>query len=235
MVKLVCFFGLKCGALFEPLDEEMVKKQLETAKVILNVLSNPNKECENKNRLLSMLENVRREGNLSFDQINKLIKKANNKKDMCQQVLKMIENDKNKEIGTPINRVGKTYSGVEITHFCTDDNIVLKMKKEWMKNQFRYPVGQTLFWYKIVPIISKLQDSVGCQFVFLFAADATPDNTLVNYYNVSLKFDKLENVGTSKPYYDLCCEFMSQEVNKIKNERDNFLSNFNPDGDDIVI
>ena len=104
-----------------------------------------------------------------------------------------------------------------------------------MKNQFRYPVGQTLFWYKIVPIISKLQDSVGCQFVFLFAADATPDNTLVNYYNVSLKFEKLENVGTSKPYYDLCCEFMSQEVNKIKSERDNFLSNFNPDGDDIVI
>ena len=35
------FFSLKCGALFEPFDEEKMEKQIQQAKNILDMLSNP--------------------------------------------------------------------------------------------------------------------------------------------------------------------------------------------------
>ena len=167
--------------------------------------------------------------------ITAVVEMANSQKTTYQNALKMLENDRIREGKRPILRVGKTYSGVEITHFCTDDNVVEKMKENWKKEGFCYPIGQTLFWYKIVPIICKLQESAGCQFAFLFAADQTPDGTLTTYYNVALKFEKLQNVGTNKPIYDFCCEFMSQEVNNLKTGREFFLDNFNPDIDDEII
>ncbi|MFR3881189.1 MAG: hypothetical protein ACLTX6_01800 [Lachnospiraceae bacterium] len=98
----------------------------------------------------------------------------------------MLENDTRYRGGKAYFKWEKTPSESEITHFCTDDNVVEKMKENWKKEGFCYPIGQTLFWYKIVPIICKLQESAGCQFAFLFAADQTHDGT-TTYYNVALK------------------------------------------------
>lgn len=230
------FFALKCGALFEPFDEEKLEKEIQQAKNILDMLSNPNADEEKRKRLFSELEKIRQEGNMTVDQvIAAVVERANSQKTTYQNALKMLENDRIREGKRPILRVGKTYSGVEITHFCTDDNVVGTMKDDWKKEGFRYPIGQTLFWYIVVPIICKLQENAGCQFAFLFAADKTPDGTLTTYYNVALKFEKLQNVGTSKPFYDFCCEFMSQEVNNLKKGREFFLDNFNPDSDDEII
>lgn len=203
---------------------------------ILLMLSNPNADEKKRKKLFAELESIRQQGNMTVDQvITAVVEMANSQKTTYQNALKMLENDRIREGKRPILRVGKTYSGVEITHFCTDDNVVEKMKENWKKEGFCYPIGQTLFWYKIVPIICKLQESAGCQFAFLFAADQTPDGTLTTYYNVALKFEKLQNVGTNKPIYDFCCEFMSQEVNNLKTGREFFLDNFNPDIDDEII
>lgn len=230
------FFALKCGALFEPFDEEKLAKQIQQAKNILEMLSNPDADNEKRKELFAELETIRQQGNMTVDQvITAVVERANSQKTTYQNALKMLENDKIREGKRPILRVGKTYSGVEITHFCTDDNVVESMREQWKSEGFRYPIGQTLFWYKIVPIICKLQESAGCQFAFLFAADKTPDGALTTYYNVALKFEKLPNVGTSKPFYDFCCEFMSQEVNNLKTGREFFLDNFNPDADDEII
>lgn len=230
------FFALKCGALFEPFDQQKIETQIQQAKNILEMLSNPNADEEKRRELFAELESIRQQGNMTVDQvITAVVERANSQKTTYQNALKMLENDRIREGKRPILRVGKTYSGVEITHFCTDDNVVGEMKENWKNEGFRYPIGQTLFWYKIVPIICKLQESAGCQFAFLFAADKTPDGTLTTYYNVALKFEKLQNVGTSKPFYDFCCEFMSQEVNNLKAGREFFLDNFNPDADDEII
>lgn len=230
------FFSLKCGALFEPFDVEGLEKQLQQVKGLLEMLSSHNADEEKKKALYAELGSVRQLGNMTVDQVISAVADiAHNQKTTYQKALKMLEDDIIREGKRPILRVGKTYSGVEITHFCTDNNVVESMKEQWKKEGFRYPIGQTLFWYKIVPIICKLQESAGCQFVFLFAADQTPDGALTTYYNVALKFEKLQNVGTSKPFYDFCCEFMSQEVNGLKTRREFFLDNFNPDADDAII
>ena len=109
------FFSLKCGALFEPFDEESLEKQIKQAKDVLDMLSNPNAaDQENRKKLIAELENIRQEGNMTVDQIiTTVVENASNQKTTYQNALKMLENDRIREGKRPIFRVGKTYSGVE--------------------------------------------------------------------------------------------------------------------------
>ena len=68
----------------------------------------------------------------------------------------------------------------------------------------------------------------------MFAADASEDGNLINYYNVALKFEQPTEVGTNNPSYDLCCVFMCQEVNELRKNRQEYFDIFNPDDDDII-
>ncbi len=79
-----------------------------------------------------------------------------------------------------------------------------------------------------------VQAIVGCEYAFLFAADLSEEGSLVNYYEVSLKFQKRLDVGTNKPFYDFCCDFMCQDVNDMRKNRQLFFENFNIDQDDII-
>lgn len=42
-------------------------------------------------------------------------------------------------------------------------------------------------------------------------------------------------MGTNKPFYDFCCEFMCQRVKQLAKKREEFFENFNIDEKDIVI
>ena len=55
-----------------------------------------------------------------------------------------------------------------------------------------------------------------------------------DYYDVSLKFERPADIGTSKPRYDLCCQFMCQEISKLRQNREEYFNNFNPADDDII-
>lgn len=51
-------------------------------------------------------------------------------------------------------------------------------------------LGTTVFWYFIVPKILEMLKIVGCEYVFLFAADLTPYEELIRYYSDQLKFER---------------------------------------------
>lgn len=78
------------------------------------------------------------------------------------------------------------------------------------------------------------EKTIGCQYVFLFAADMSEDATLINYYNVALKFGQPTDISTNKPQYDLCCQFMCQGIGDLKKNQEEFFNNFNPDADDVI-
>ena len=123
-----------------------------------------------------------------------------------------------------------THPSIELVPFCTND----AMKSKWKEYHLGHTMGETLFWKFIAPKFFAVQELAGCEYVFLFAADLSEDGSLVNYYDVSLKFQKRLDVGTNKPFYDFCCEFMCQEVNKMKKNRELFFENFNIDEGDII-
>lgn len=199
------FFSMKCGALFEPLqDEDEVKQDFQRLMILLQTIENAGGDGKEADEATAILTKYQVGDRISIDDFNKLIDK--------------------------IFRVQNTHSGVELVHFCTNDNL----KAKWKEYNLGHTMGETLYWKFIVPKFFDVQEIVGCEYAFLFAADLSEDGSLVNYYDVSLKFQKRQDVGTNKPFYDFCCEFMCQDVNSMKQKREEFFDNFSIDEEDVI-
>ena len=122
-----------------------------------------------------------------------------------------------------MTHVGKTYSGIELVHFCANTST----DELWNSLSLPHPRGAVVFWNFVVPAILETVRWVGCQYLFLFAADLSDDQTLVEYYKNQLSFvDSIER-ATVKPLYDLGCKFMYQPVTTLSSQRDEFFSHFN--------
>ncbi|MDE7313336.1 MAG: hypothetical protein K2N87_17225 [Eubacterium sp.] len=225
--EIVLFFSLKCGALFDPLDEDIIEQRAQRAQELLKLVQSINSSGQEREFALQILEHFRSGQDISIEQLKRKIK-INAMQ--AQQIWKQLNYDKNHEGNEQIIRVGHTYPGIEIVHFCSNDLI----KEQWKSLNLNHPMGEVMFWQYIVPIICDVQKHIGCQYAFLFAADASEDGILINYYNVALKFEQPTEVGTNKPRYDLCCEFMCQEINQLKKHRQEYFDHFNPEDEMIV-
>jgi len=62
-------------------------------------------------------------------------------------------------------------------------------------------MGETLFWLKVVDTLEQMHKYVGCQYVYLFAADKEADGQLVQYYRVRLGFKSDASLSANKPVY----------------------------------
>lgn len=225
--EIALFFSLKCGALFDLLDEESVVERAKRLQKLLRVVQGINKNGKEKELAIQILENFRSGQNITIEQIKRNIKIN---AQQTQELLHSLDYDKEHEHNEQIIRVGHTYPGIDLVHFCAND----LMRKKWKSYGIQHPMGEVMFWNYIAPIIYETQKTIGCQYAYLFAADASRDGVLINYYNVALKFEESANLGTNKPSYDLCCVFMCQEVNELKKNRQEYFDNFNPDDDDII-
>lgn len=227
--EVMMFFSLKCGALFDPLlDENEVKQDFQRLLILLQAIENANDDSEKKEAAAAILQKYQIEDRISIEDFsNWIFKKLSGKKQFLNQLL----GDREKEQNDKIFRVQSTHPGVELVHFCTND----MLKEKWKTYNLGHPMGETLYWKFIAPKFFDVQKIAGCEFAFLFAADLSEDGSLVNYYDSSLKFQKRQDVGTNKPFYDFCCEFMCQEINEMKMKREEFFENFNVDAEDELI
>lgn len=227
--EILMFFSLKCGTLFDPLlDENEVKQDFQRLLILLQAIENANGDNEETEEAVAILTKYQVGDRISIEDFNSLvIREASRKKDFLSQLF----GDKEKEQNDKIFRVQCTHPGIELVHFCTNDNL----KEKWKTYNLGHPMGETLYWKFIAPKFFDVQKIVGCEFAFLFAADLSEDGSLVNYYDVSLKFQKRQDVGTNKPFYDFCCEFMCQEVNEMMKKRQEFFENFNIDAEDEIV
>lgn len=239
------YFSLQCGALFEPLDHEefLNNLQKELQRIDNKISTDPLLSSDNDGDLIFQYaaELVRNNG-ISMEQAVSLLRELlNNKRNQLRTSKQNIKNtlltfltEQEKEGDRPILRVHKTMPGVELAQFCSNDEAKAYWKSRKDELKIDHFMGEVLFWHFIVPKIIDLQALVGCQYLFLFAADNTRDSTLLNYYE-GLKFVAAEGIGTSKPLYDFGCVFMSQDADELKKNRDAFYENFNVDEDDDVI
>lgn len=225
--EIAVFFSLKCGALFDPLDEKIIEQRAKRLQALLQTVQGINKNGREKEIAVQILESFRSGQDIPIEQIKAKIKlNAQQAQDFWQN----LNYDKEHEQNEQIIRVGHTYPGIEIVHYCVND----LMRDKWKSFHINHPMGEVMFWKYIAPLIYNIQKHVGCQYAYLFAADTSTDGNLINYYDVALKFERPTYVGTNKPSYDLCCEFMCQEVNKLRKNRKEYFDNFNPDIGDII-
>ncbi len=72
--QVVMFFSLKCGALFDPLDEAGMKQSVVTAKKLLQAIQNVNKGGDEKLSAIQLLEQYRTGQDISLAEIQRVVK-----------------------------------------------------------------------------------------------------------------------------------------------------------------
>ena len=217
---ILFYFSIKCGILYDLFgEEEKLRKINDLFLFLVELEKDPSSTKEDKETIASILESIRTRKGLVKKELSKIshIKK--------NQIIE----DLAKESEDNLKRVGKTFAGVEIVHFCANDNY----RPSWEKLNINQKMGTVVFWHFLIPKICELRKIVGCEYLFLFAADLTPDELLVNYYKSNLGFKDSNEYGTAIPLYDYACKFMHQELKDIEERRNNFYLEFNPDEESI--
>lgn len=217
---ILFYFSIKCGMLYDRFGEgEKLRKINELFRFLVELEQDPSSTEEDRKTIDSILENIRTRKGLVKKDLSKIshIKKS--------QVIEDFE----KESEDNLKRVGKTFAGIEIVHFCANDDC----RPLWEKFNIQQKLGAVVFWHFLVPKICELRKIAGCEYLFLFAADLTPDELLVNYYRANLGFKDSNEYGTAIPLYDYACKFMYQELKDIEERREAFYADFNPDEEAI--
>ena len=197
--EIVMFFSLKCGVLFDP---DYAARYLEQFKDKLeqdNALARWYRALDGDPLEQHYFERQRRRmGPDKFD-------------DFVESLL--IKSDKKQEPNQKIIRVSTSRPAIELVEFCAND----QTKASWDLCGFPSyrKMGETLFWYFIVPKMLEINKLIGCEFVYLFAADSTANGSLTNYYREKLHFNSMTQLGTIKPSYDLNCFFMGNRLRSL--------------------
>lgn len=213
---ILFYFSIKCGMLYDRFGEgEKLHKINKLFRFLVELEQNPSSTEEDKKTIGSILESIRTRKGLVKKELSKI---SHIKKD------KIID-DFEKESEDNLKRVGKTFAGVEIVHFCANDTC----RPLWEKFNIGQKLGTVVFWHFLIPKICDLRKIAGCEYLFLFAADWTPDELLINYYKANLGFETSNEHGTAIPLYDYACKFMYQELKDIEERRTAFYADFNPD------
>ena len=215
------FFSLKCGALFNQLNEEQIRQDAKVGKALEQIIKTADKDDPTA---MLIMEKIRSGKHISDEELKQYIKGYSYRK---RRLLEHLLEDKKSEANDNIVRVRSTHSGVEIVHFCKNDN----NKDLWKQLGVPKSLGNIVFWHFIVPLLGDIKKLVGCKYAFLFAADLSDDGSLINYYRTDLHFEIPDDIGTNKPMYDLKCKFMCQTVNRLLADRKDFFNHFNPEED----
>lgn len=214
---ILFYFSLKCGQLY---DEFIEGERLKMLSKFYDLVATRQKD-----------EKVSDDDRKELEQILELLRtKKGVRRERVADVLhkNVTDIDLNKLFRPGQHNVGKTYSGVELMHFCAND----QYHSDWSLKDIK-PLGAVIFWQFIVPQVINIMEIVGCEYLFLFAADLTDDEYLVNYYREHLGFtDRIEHIA-AMPLYDLNCKFMFQKTIDLKERRRQFFENFNLDEDAI--
>ncbi len=215
---ILAFFALRCGEVFQNVDEELIRKAVSFRQNIDKL--NGSLDEEEKRRVLEQVSVALSDG-WTTDLADYYIGKS--KRRHRDAVL-----DNNKDN----HQVAKAFSAVEITLFC--NNEAGGVKEEWEDMNLPHRRGISVFWHVIIPKIKEVVNLVGCEYLYLFAADDEADGTLVNYYKTKLKFQTPVDLGSNKPSFDYCCFFLCQRVNVLLRHQIEFYKNFNVDVADAV-
>ena len=211
--QILFFFSLKNGMLYDQhLDEKTIKLLKKLYDYLNELDAAEDLTAADRAVIETVKEKVRSRKGLTEAELE-LIPKKN------AQILEDLEEELNKNI----THVGKTYSGVELVHFCANN----ATDELWESLGLPQPRGAVVFWHFLVPLIEQVRKIVGCEYLFLFAADLSGFQSLIEYYRNTLGFADEGERATAKPLYDLSCKFMYQEAETLQQRREEFFENFN--------
>lgn len=198
---ILCYFALKSGLLYDEFHEW---REYEKYKKINNILKDRIAKTNSEEAKILLTENE---------------KKLQKAQDNLRRIIGNIE-------AFPLHKqVDRSYAAIELSHFCVNENYRMKWEEFGFGDKNR--LGSTLFWNFIIEKAIQVSELVGCEYLYLFAADSTPDHFLVNYYKGSMKFKEDLKVLSLQPKFDFRCTFLCNTIVDFKSGRENFFSHFN--------
>ena len=251
--RIMLFFSLKCGTLFDPRYVERCAKEYSETEMLWRAWNQARAGDEAAEEYLA---EIRRE--LGQEEYDKRIRDLREDYKEKTATMRLIKQDKRLETNPMMVRVDLSHPAVEMVEFCVNERL-----RDYWRDIFqcsfatrRQTMGKVLFWWFIVPKMIEVSSLIGCEYAYLFAADDEPDGDLVRYYEDALHFRKLTHLGTIKPFYDMTCYFMGRRLFSVDEDnidphevirdeddlrgldyyRDQFFANFNlrTDVDDMI-
>ena len=207
--RIMLFFSLKCGVLFDPAYVERCHDEY----IKFKDLWKAHRDARFGDReAQAFLDRTRQEmGQEAYDECMDALRERYFE---AMGVYHTIKSDKREEPNDKIIRVDRSHSAIELVDFCVNDR-TRGLWKDMFQKSFesrRHTMGQVFFWWFIVPKMIEVSRIAGCEYAYLFAADDDPDGDLVRYYEHALHFRKLTHLGTIKPFYDMNCYFMGRRL-----------------------
>lgn len=216
------FFSLKCGEIHIPLSPEKLNQAVENNMALLDAACGQDAPDWAK----EIIEKRKVDGVLPMEKFLELYGSYR------RSIAKKESYDYEMQVeGDNIIRTKKNFAGVELVHFCIHEPAREKWKTMGMGSQ---SLGKTMFWNFVVPVIREIRKLVGCEYIYLFAADEEKDGTLTRYYQ-DLGFAFRDDINVNKPAYDFCCYFMCQEVKALRNRQREFFRNFNKEKEPAAV
>ena len=200
--EIATFFSIKCGLLYEPQHyEKLQSDDRDFVNLLVEAIETNNDEA---------IANYKASDLYTLDKFETLYMDAK----------KLIKAKENKRESGSIN-VKYTYSAIEVQNLCRNHNYSIP-------ESVKAPIGFQTFWFVIVPIIENVASLIGCRYVYLFAADATDQYRLIDYYKNRWGFESLADLTLSviRPEYDYNCQEMYTSVADLVNAQKNIWEQF---------
>lgn len=210
--KIVLYFSIKCGLVFstDEIDDkyqQLCDDEKEIVNDFVDMLSKNQKIDDTYEKYISLYPN------LSY--LKALAKERKRRK------IGFIDmDDKNN-----IYKVDKCYSAIELQYLCRCDDFIVPQKFLAVPQKTGGYLGFGLFWQIIVPIIVDISEKIGCEYLYLFAADHSEnkeDKKLIKHYKEALMFGELSDydIILLKPNDNKNCLGLAQPIISLLNCRD---------------
>ena len=210
--RIALYFSLKCGTLCDPTYAAKVTQNYNNVQHVLEELG----QIGTRDEAIEFLEEVRNGGMFPMPMSRQEL--MQHFRDVKQDK-KWLKKEKKVDPSDKIVRVDMAFPAVELVHFCVNDRV----RDEWKALKLGHSMGETLFWRFVLPKMLEINSLVGCEYVYLFAADSSRDNTLIKYYEDVLHFERPTALGGIKPQYDFLCTFMCKRLRRLSSNRKMYL------------
>jgi hypothetical protein len=206
------FYSLRCGELYRQIDLKKMKLCAEAWEGLKTLKANPALSPAEQKPYLSAIKCAISAGVSSPNEWKHFyMKKA------------LYLGDKRDWSGSNIEQVSEVLPGIELQYFGINENA----KGRWSSYGIPHRMGETLFWQCVVRKIEEIIYQVGCEYIYLFAADNKPDGNLVGYYDTVLHFEKNSDLNANKPHFDYKCRFMCQRIDTLCQNKEYFFEHLN--------
>lgn len=207
--QIIFFFSLKCGSVFTThILDDQYRGLSEAEKSFVNMIISSRMNQDDK----AYYELVENGGKLfSPEVVPSLIAIADHRSKIKDEINEVKD-------AHNVMMVHECYSAIEIQHICRSDSFKLT-------EGIDFPLGFGLFWQVVVQKVIEISNNIGCEYLFLFAADRSEnpdDRKLITYYKSSLRFRDLDDEGVIllKSGYDYNCIGLLQNISDLTRARD---------------